>query len=501
MDISEYRARFASFNSSLELVRFNACVGLKSELTLDEAYDRYSDLFSGEAIAELKSLKEQIPASQETQRTGLAKLITAASLRYAEIQSTEISRELEHCESATALQWRSETLALNDVPERIAREPDKDMRRDLSDRWLDALLECNDLREARLASLNESAKSVGSQSFSALAQEPGGAKPEVSTLLKETESSYNEALNRLLAREFTNLSQDELLGADLFHIETLPWLDQYYQPRDFYRVQAEMMSGLGIRPDQQREIRIDSEVRPLRKRGAACFPIAPPYDVRVAMQPLAGAASFLNSLDCAGKAQHYAWCSPDLTSRNPEFVYSADSATSRAYGYLFLYLPIEARWNLDFLISIDEGKASRIGRAVAFHLALCARRLSAEAWYENNVLSETRGLEDLTAAYERSFKEATSFRSRLEFFLAGLQNDETPLAKLRALAFSFVLREYMRMRFGHRWWTSRKAGDELVDLWSTSSRYSVEELSSLLGFGQLSFDLLAEVINVGLTGD
>ncbi|MBV9959004.1 MAG: hypothetical protein JO360_11315, partial [Acidobacteria bacterium] len=42
------------------------------------------------------------------------------------------------------------------------------------------------------------------------------------------------------------------------------------------------------------------------------------------------------------------------------------------------------------------------------------------------------------------------------------------------------------------WWASRKAGDELIDLWNTSSRYSVEELAQLLGLGELSFDLLAE---------
>jgi hypothetical protein len=65
-------------------------------------------------------------------------------------------------------------------------------------------------------------------------------------------------------------------------------------------------------------------------------------------------------------------------------------------------------------------------------------------------------------------------------------------AYLRAWAFEAGLREHLKTRYGSRWWTSRKAGDDLIDLWSTSSRYTVEELASLIGFGDLNFDLLAE---------
>jgi hypothetical protein len=32
----------------------------------------------------------------------------------------------------------------------------------------------------------------------------------------------------------------------------------------------------------------------------------------------------------------------------------------------------------------------------------------------------------------------------------------------------------------------------LIDLWNTSSRYTVEELAKLIGFGELSFELLAD---------
>src|SRR6185312_4770106 len=360
MDISEYRAQFASFNSSLELVRFHTHAGLKSQLTIDEIYDRYGDLFSADAISTLKAFHEHIPAGQETQQKSVAGLIASACVHYAEKKASEISNELKRCEAACEIAWRGETLTVEAALERMAREADKDLRRDLCARWLDSILECNDLRSARFASLNEAAKLQGSENFSKLNQALD--RTTISTFLRDTESSYNVALSKLLARESLNLSRDDLAFSELVHIERLPWLDEYYPALGFAKIQAETTRGLGIRTDQQRGITLDSEPRQSRKGLAACFPIEPPRDVRVAMLQQAGAASFLDALNCTGKAQFHDWCSPNLVSRNPEFVYAADSATSYSYGYLLRYLPIEARWNLDFMTGIDDEKARRIAR-------------------------------------------------------------------------------------------------------------------------------------------
>jgi hypothetical protein len=62
------------------------------------------------------------------------------------------------------------------------------------------------------------------------------------------------------------------------------------------------------------------------------------------------------------------------------------------------------------------------------------------------------------------------------------------------------LREYLRVRYGNRWWASRKAGDELIDLWNTASRYSVEELASLIGFSEISFELIVELLMTTMNG-
>jgi hypothetical protein len=77
---------------------------------------------------------------------------------------------------------------------------------------------------------------------------------------------------------------------------------------------------------------------------------------------------------------------------------------------------------------------------------------------------------------------------------------EAAICELRALAFSFVLREHLRVRFGRHWWNVPKAADDLIDLWSTASQYSVEELAISLSGSELSFDMLAEAVNVASPG-
>jgi hypothetical protein len=60
-----------------------------------------------------------------------------------------------------------------------------------------------------------------------------------------------------------------------------------------------------------------------------------------------------------------------------------------------------------------------------------------------------------------------------------------PADLLRAAAFEALLRDRLRSAYGFRWWTSRRAGDFLIDLWNTGQRYSIEEMASLIGLGTI----------------
>jgi hypothetical protein len=504
MNISEYRDQFASFNSSRELARYQHHVGLTSAVNTHEIFDRYGALFSLETIGELRALLEQRPADLGTETKGLQKLLSAAQLMHVEMQTRELTEELARCESASAIHWKGEELSSEGVPARLAREP-KSQRGELGARWIDTISMCDELRLSRRAAGNESARLLGFVSCGELSLQARDTKSDevqrvARLLLEQTESAYKSALAKLVARELPDVRLSDLDYADLPFFEAAFWLDGYLPPMGVLRTHAETMRGMGIRADQQPNLLIDVELRPSRKSAAACFPVQPPADVRLAFVPNGGAAEFLNGQQQSGKAQHYSWCSPELAQRHPEFVYSPDPATADAFGYLFRYLALDPKWILEFLPEIESVRAGMICRDIAMQLTLSLRRLCAGALFARSLGDEGQSLEQLQSTYVDLYERAKSFSMRPEPFLLNLEKRMPSACHLRALAFSFGLREYLRVRYGHRWWASRKAGDELIDLWSTASQYSVEELASLIGFGELSFDLLAETINTTLRG-
>lgn len=505
MNISEYRTQFASFNSSLGLARYKDHVGLKSEPDNEEIYDRYNNLFSTDSIAELKSQLDQTPANLSTEKSGLERLLIAAQLGHVERQASELTKELVQCEFSSRIDWNGEKISLEDVPGRLARESKRTRRSELAARWADSIAVCNELRVSCLESFRESARRLGFSSYGDLIAEATNTKldhvqPAAQSLLEQTEPAYRSALAKLIACDFPDLKVRDLDFADRPYFEAMPWREKFFSTKNLLRAQSETMNGLGIRLDKQPNIQLDTEPRPFRKAAAACFPVHPPEDVRLA-SPMDEAFYVPGLLQQAGKAQHYAWCSKDLAQSHPEFVYSPDSATTEASAYLFGYLPLEAEWILEFSPGVNAVLAREVARHIAMHLALHVRRLCAHALYATLLYDGGHASsEKLQSAYIDLQERSSAFRTRAELFLLGLQDHPQPGSHLRALAFSFGLREYLRVRYGHRWWTSRKAGDELIDLWNTASRYSVEELARQIGFGDLSLDLLAEVLTTALAG-
>src|SRR5215813_1056636 len=505
MDISEYRTQFSSFNSSLELARYQKHVGLKSQLTAEQPFRDYSDLFSAAAIADLKSQIEQTPSGRETEQAALAKLLNAARRRFAQTHAREIEHELDRCESASGIKWKGNTISFRQVLFTLAREPNKTERDDLASRWIDAISNCNDLRAAKFDSLNNSAAVLGFDSYRRLSLETTGSSPDYEkttrSLLEQTESAYKNALSNLAGRDFPHVARDSLSFADLSFLREIPWVDRYLGTRDVSQIQAEMMAGLGIRFDQKRKIQVDIEARDNRNPSAASFAVNTPHDVRVAASLENRASTFLDSFECMGQALHDLWSSPERARRYPEFVFSPDSSTRRSYGFLFRYLGCDPRWTLEFISGLSEEQATQTARDIGLNLAININSLGANELCLQDVRDDDQSANDEEGqGYADLHQRAVSFRRLGELCLIDLDVSQVPLVELRALAFAFVLREYFRIRYGYRWWGARKAGDELIDLWDTASRYSVEELTSQIGFGELNFDILTETVKVALMG-
>jgi hypothetical protein len=498
MNTSDYRRDFAAFSSALELAHYRHRAGLEPKLQTEPIYERYSELFTLDSIRDLEHALASTPPEQETERAGVRALLGTARIGFLDAHAKELTDEYALCQSNTKVEWEGEAVPFNNVAKIIANEPMAARRHELTARWVDAVGSCNDIRAARFESLHESALSLGFDSYRALyaeimATDYEALAKQAERFLARTEAAYRSALVRATARDLPGLSFEALEYSDYSYLHRMSRLDPFFPASEVLETYGAAMRALGIRIEQQKNIHIDSELRPNKNPRAACFRINAPEDVRLLLSPVGGVYDYTVLFHEAGHAQHFAWSSRELTERYPEFMHAPDHSTTEGYAFIINYLFLDPLWLAEYL----PGAGREHVRDIMWSIALLAlhnvRRYCAKVRYEL-LLHENGAVrsEQLARAYAEIQTEATLFRRPPALYLWDVDDGFYSAAYLRAWAFEVSLREHLRTRHGHRWWATRRAGDELIDLWNTSSRYTVEELAKLIGFNELSFELLAD---------
>jgi len=299
-------------------------------------------------------------------------------------------------------------------------------------------------------------------------------------------------------RDLPGIAFNELAHADYFYFQRAPRLAPFFPAEELMPTYAAAMEGFGIRAEKQKNIHIDAAERPFKNPRAACFRINAPDDVRLLIAPVGGALDYTTLFHETGHAQHFGSSSRDLVNRYPEFLYPPEAATTEGHAFLFSHLFLDADWLAERRSGIGLTRAREIVRDLALVVCSSIRRRCGSLSYEIQLHdSQNVRSEQLMMSFADALSNAMHFRRSPALYLTEVDDDFYSAAYLRAWAFEASLREYLKTRYGRRWWASRKCGDELIDLWNTSSRYTVEELARLIGFGEISFELLADNNDMG----
>jgi hypothetical protein len=511
MNPSDYRREYAAFRTAVERARFEHHAGLAARLELRPASERYADLWTREAFADLRRALEETPAQFETERAALRALAGAAALGYAEASAREVAEELRRCEESAAFDWAGARLSASEAGRRAAGEGDAARRRELSRRALDALRPCEDLRAARLESLAEAARALGFAGRAALYESFAGATEGFAGVsleslsaaargfLARTEAAYRSRLGEWARRELPADAAPEY--ADMPFFEHAAGTEARFPARDFRALYGAALAGLGVRVESLRNLHIDEAARPGKGAETACFAVEPPADVRLVAGQGPGGLDFQQrGFQQGGRAQMLAWASRETSARYPEFVHAPDRAAESGHGLLLASLFREPAW-LAARRGMRAGEAEETARLSAL-LDLCAARRDCAALAYALSLDAAPDVrtESLAEAYASTFGDATGFRHTAATRLLDADEWFGSATRLRARLFAASLREHLRARHGRRWFEARRAGEELVDVWNTASRYGAEELARLAWGGDLSFELLAESSLAALDG-
>jgi hypothetical protein len=501
METGHYRREFAAYTSAREVALYDFYTGATPDVRLEPARERYSDLWSRESIAWLERTREETHVQFETERAGLDALLNSARLDYTDSRAREAASELSRCESASLVAWGGERLDIDSARTRIVEETDATRRRELGARWLDSVSACDDLRAARLEALSDAARELGFKNYGALFAQ--ATRTDYTSLLAaadvvlaRTAPVYESRLAAWSALHFPPNALRDLSYTDELFFSRHAELDRFFHARDATSLFATTLGDARLRVERRANLRIEERAHG-EVGGARCFGVRPPADVRLVYRARAGADFYLNFFYEGARAEQHAWTSGDLAERHPEFVHAPDRATQAGFGFLFRSLFADRAW-LSETRGLRASEAEEIARAYALTELHDARRACALAREELDLLgTDDPRSENLAGACAERRREATGFRAPSALCLFDLLRGEGASAceRLRARLFAASLLEHVRERHGARWWSSRAAGEELIDLWNTGSRYPVEELAPLAFSLAPDAELLSATLN------
>jgi hypothetical protein len=483
--LEEYRQQLAQFNEALMREYFLHYSGQKETLELEPVYDRFSDLFTLDTIGELRRLLDDTPAHFKTKRQGIKLLIGFAEEGFIEQSIRQLTEDLAAQESRATLRYNNQEIPFYRATDQLAHEPDPAARRSLNQRRIEVITGGNQLRAERLHQMHACSSALGYQNYTHMISTQQGINltslgEKFARFLRATDEFYLTSLERTLPA-ITGVQVTNADRADLNYFLQLQRYAESFPEDGVIAAYRETLRGLGIDVDKQRNVSIDDARRPGKHPRAFCAPIRIPEEIKLSINIIGGPSDYETILHEGGHAQHFAWTSPVLAE---EFKYAGDNAVTEGFAFLFHYLVLDPLWLGDV---IRFYRPSAFVKLCTLHKLLYLRRYAAKLNYEL-VLHSTEDLDQASYTYAELLTPATKFRYQPEEFLFDTDDGFYTANYLRAWLFEAQLREYLKTRFGRRWWKQRAAAECLIDLWNTGERYTAEELAKLADLGRFSID-------------
>jgi len=493
--LDQYRRDFAEFNVACAREHYLFLSGQKNSLDIAPIYERYGHLFDRDLVDRLGHELGESASRFETESVSIRRLFTFAVEQFLENSVRRLTEQICEYEATATVERVGRFMTFQDLTVAIATERDRESRREIYDRRLAVIEASNALRAERLLTLHDTARSLEYTSYVELFEQLrqldySSIATQAAALLSHTESVYVTRLHEVLKRDLA-ISIDHAERPDAMYLLHLTGFDDRFPSGQMLQVYRETMAGLGIRTDAQRNIAIDSEPRPRKNPRAFCMPISIPEDIKLVIRPTGGQSDYQSFLHESGHAQQYGWASAQLP---PEFKYTGDYALTETYAFLFNHLISDSEWLTGFLGLKDNADFIR---SVMLARLVTIRRYVAKLIYERQ-LHLDEDFANSSRLYAELQTSATNFKTGPEEFLFDLDDSFYSASYLRAWAFEVSLREYLKTRFGGRWWTSRRAGDLLKEMWETGDRYTADEMAAQIGIGPIRFDPLIEEFNLAL---
>lgn len=473
MDGADYTRDAEAFTRALNAEHYLAGAGLRAGLDVVPIYERFGHLFEGERFEE--SLHWDLDPAQ------VSYLRDFIATGYLDNQVKDLDERLAAAESAATVDWDERPIPYRSVPGLIANEGDAVRRHDLERRHLEVMATLHPLQEEREKRLQRHARGFGFSDYVDLYDQLRSLNladltGQFQRLIDSTDELYFSALDTYLGE--MRILRDDARKCDLARIFRGNEFDEFFPQDRMLHVLHNMVQDLGIRLEDQSNIRLDTEYRPLKSPRAFCCPIRVPDDVRLVIKPAGGMSDYEALLHEAGHAEHFA-----NVDRTLPFAFRClgDSSVTESYAFLFEYMLNDEGWLGRHLT--DTRPAGFLQRA-GFHRLYFLRRYGTKLSYEQ-LLHRADEPGDLAPVYDDMFTRSLGVGYGPEAYLADLDDGFYCAQYVRAWIFEAQHRSYLEREFDAEWYRNPKAAKFIVELWREGQKYPVEQLARFMGYDGL----------------
>jgi len=492
-ELGRVRADLEAFQSELMAEFYGNYAGLKDELSTVPIYDRYSHLFSAEAIQTVVRAGEDVPPEEDMRWQRYLRAFSTMGFVDSSVKS--LTDRVNTWEAQKTVRFGDEEIPYRMVPVRLRNEMDPDNRHRLFDAKLETMAELNGFLIERMAKAHDTSAELGFKNYREMCSSLKGIdyrklEERMEELLRSTERLYVDGMDDIM-QEKAGLPLSDAWSCDVPYAFKGEEYDQYFSKDRLVDAFFETLKAMGIDPNAYTNITIDTEDREKKTPRAFCAPVRVPDDVKLVIKPMGGWRDYEAFFHEGGHAWHFGSTDRRLPA---EYRYLGDNSVTEAFAFLLNHLVTDKLWLKKFL---GFEHPEEYVRFTLVNKLMFLRRYASKLVYEMK-LHQARVTPELGEVYRATLQRALKFRHTTGHYLEDVDDGFYCAEYLRAWVFDGQLRAALAEKFGEEWFLSKKTGAYLRELWSYGQKYKADELVQTVGYIELDSEPMVQEIERGL---
>ena len=490
LSLERLRRDGESFNEELSREFYESLSGLKPEAQIQPLYEKYRAIFTDDS---LELTREAFLGSAEgSEERRSARLLldwqveSHSSRQLASLDEREIAWEGEavvQLSDGRQIPYQRTSIELGNSTDRHERAMIEAARVKLVER------ELAPIRRERFQRERDITEAVGiANDYNATWEllsgiSLQGLRAECEAFLRDTQAMWDDVAPRVTKRVL-GMALNETTRADALALFRAREFDEFFPARDMESAIRRQVTEMGIDPEANGRIILDTGDREGKRSRAFCAPVRVPGEVYLVLRPHGGQTDWNTFLHELGHALHYAYMRPDLPL---EFRFMGDNSVTEGYAMLFDHLMQDAGW-LHRYTGLEKSTSPAFLRSAGFEELHFLRRYSAKLIYETELYGGALSWDALPDLYVDQLTNATSFRYARADAFVDVDPRYYAARYLRAWQLQALLTETLVQKFDSDWWRNPKAGPWMVEhLFGEAQRELAHEQAMRVSGKTLSF--------------